>query len=147
METAQMLEYTSPSSWPYASCMQINECTSGDLSARGTLLVPSAYLVGRPGHSGEGPPEGETTSQNSPSLALVLPEDKEGPRERPRGPWEGELQPSVPLPQPRCLLWKRGVGLPPPVLYLAADFVDLRNSGDRGHRSARLDSSPRCPET
>ena len=48
METAQMLEHTSPSSWPYANCMQINECTSGDVSAGGTLLVPSTYWWGGP---------------------------------------------------------------------------------------------------
>lgn len=48
MESAQMLEYTSPNSWPYANCMQINECTSGDLSAGGTLLVPSTYWSGGP---------------------------------------------------------------------------------------------------
>lgn len=147
VETAQMLEYTSPT----VGHMQII-CKSKSAQV-GTSLRAEPFWSPPPtdleaGHSGEGPPEGETTSQNSLSLALVLLEDKEVPRERPRSHWEGELQPSVPLPLLRCLLlWKRGVGLPPPVLYLAADFVDLRDSGDRGHRSARIDFSPRCPET
>lgn len=140
MESAQMLEDTSPNSWPYANCMQINECTSGDLSAGGTLLVPSTYWSGGPAIAVRTLQRRDHVSK-FPVSGSGLARRQEGPRERRADTGKGSYSPQS-LSPTTLVSCGRGKCQVTIRYYTAMDFVDLRDSRDRGHRRARIDFNP-----